>query len=116
MTQDKENKELLKKLAAIVENQQKIITRLAQVIPTKMDPAAAQKREADTILKNLPQAARATILQLEIQSTSDGNIVKVRFNPKVDSTSAWNVLQQTVTRLQNANQLTGTSYTIQEVA
>ncbi len=116
MTQEKE---ILKKLVAIAENQQKILTKLAQQLPTKLEPGSPTKKEAESILNELQTkqpGVRAAILQLEVHPGRDANTVKVRFDPKKNTPAVFNALQRTVTDLQKRNVLPAPSYNIMEVA
>jgi len=107
---------IIKKLLKIAENQQKIITKMAQVLPGDMKPDSPTKKEALAILSALPPALRASIDQLEVHLTRGTNEVKVRFLPGKSSPQAFNLIQRTVQNLQNKNILAGSSYKITEVA
>jgi hypothetical protein len=111
-----DDKELIKKLFKIAENQQKIITKLAQTLPNKLEPGSPTKKEALSILSALPPAVRAVVDQLEVHQGADANDVRVRFVAGKSSPQAFNAIQKTVQDLQTKNVLAGLSYKITEVA
>jgi hypothetical protein len=115
-----DNKDIIKKLIKIASNQQKIINKLAQVMPTSLhaDPVQSLpapnrpvEREADAILHALPADVRATVERIEVRN----NEVLVRFNPGKDSDVAFQTIQKTVNDLQNQNVLPGQSYMVKQV-
>lgn len=114
MTQDKE---IIRKLFAIAEKQQRILTKIAQQlpIPTELKPAATVKKEADVILNALAPNVKSAISVLEVAPGRDSNTVKVRFFPQKNSPQVFAALQRTIEDLQNKNLLQGASYNIVEV-
>lgn len=110
------DKDIIKKLLKIAENQQKIIAKIAQVLPNKMEHDSPTKKEALAILSALPPAVRAVVDQLEVHVKPDTNEVKVRFMSGKSSPMAFSAIQKTVQTLQSKNVLAGSSYKITEVA
>ena len=108
--------QIIKKLLKIAENQQKIITKLAQVLPDRLEPGSPNKKEAMAILEALPPVVRSMVNQLEVHMRPDVNEVKVRFMAGKSSPQAFNAIQKTVQDLQTKNVLAGQSYKITEVA
>lgn len=110
------DKDIIKKLLRIAENQQKIITKLAQGQQSLPSPDSPTKKEALSILSALPPAVRSVIEQLEVHKGRDADEVKVRFIAGKSSPMAFSAIQRTVQDLQNKNVLAGQSYKITEVA
>lgn len=114
------DKEIIKKLLKIAENQQKVITKLAQALPPQdLTPAEPSKKEALSILNALPPAVRAAVEVLEVHPSRDPNFdqeVKVRFQAGKGSPMVFNTIQKTVQDLQGKNVLAGRSYKISEIA
>lgn len=110
------DKDIIKKLLRIAENQQKIITKLAQTLPNDLGHDSPTKKEALAILSALPPAVRGMVDQLEVHQKPDVNEVKVKFVAGKNSPQAFNAIQKTVQDLQNKNVLAGQSYKITEVA
>jgi hypothetical protein len=111
---DAKDKLLIKKLANIVMNQQKIISKLAQnyqELPTAHDAQNVTKREADVIVGSLPPVAKSAVERIEVHN----NEVRVRFHPGKDSDAAFNAVEKTVQNLQASNMLPGTNYVIKQV-
>lgn len=109
------DKEVLKKLLKIAENQQKIITKLAQSVA----PIHPNTREAETILEALPTPVRAAVAILEVHQSNDPSFdgeVQVKFVPGKGSDAVFKAIQKTVENLASRNLLNGASYAIKEVA
>lgn len=100
--------EIIKKLASIVANQQKIITKLAQTHSAHI----TGKDDAAAILRALPPHVSSVIERIEVH----GNEVLVKFKPGQDSDEAFNAIQTIVKDLQTTNVLGGTSYLVKQVA
>lgn len=109
-------KELIAKLFKIAEKQQRIITKLAQVLPNELHPDAPTKTEAMAILNALPPQIRSVVDALEVHPGPDANDVKVRFIAGKSSPQAFSTIQRVVQDLQSKNVLSGQSYKITEVA
>jgi hypothetical protein len=117
------DKEVLKKLLRIAENQQKIISKLAQAVNAPANemptPVSANKHEAETILGALPPQVKALISVLEVHPSHDGTFdgeVKVRFAPGKASDAGFKAVQKTVENLASRNMLPGASYAVKQVA
>jgi hypothetical protein len=111
------DKEVLKKLLKIAENQQKIITKLAQA--QSATPIHPNTREAETILEALPASVRAAVAILEVHQSHDPSFdgeVQVKFVPGKGSDAVFAAVQKTVENLVSRNLLNGASYAIKEVA
>jgi hypothetical protein len=104
---DTKDKLLIKKLANIVANQQKIINKIAQIHA----PQVTRKDDSAAILRALPPHVSSTIAALEVH----GNEVKVKFHPGKDSDAVFNAIQQVVQNLQASNVLPGTNYIVKQV-
>ena len=109
-------KELINKLFKIAQNQQKIITKLAQTLPNTLQPGSPTKTEALAILNALPAQVRSAVDALEVHPGPDANEVKVRFVAGKSSPQLFNAIQRIVQDLQTKNVLGGQSYKITEVA
>jgi len=114
---DSKEKLIIQKLFRIAQNQQKIITKLAQqqvsVSPAQSLPQgqAPTTHEAQAIIQALPQNVKTAIASIEVH----GSDVLVRFKPNQDSDAAFNVVQQVVTRLQQQNVLQQPRYYVKQV-
>lgn len=114
------DKEVIKKLLKIAENQQKIISKLAQVAApaNELAPANTNKREADTILGALPPQVKGVVQLLEVHPSHDPSFdgeVRVRFVPGKGSDVAFSAVQKTVQSLSGQNLLPGGTYMVKEV-
>lgn len=116
------DKEVLKKLLKIAENQQKILTKLAQAqAPANELPAPVHPntKEAETILGALPPQVKSLVNALEVHQSNDPSfdgIVKVQFAPGKASDALFKAVQKTVENLASRNMLPGASYAIKQVA
>lgn len=110
------DKEIMKKLLKIAENQQKIISKIAQTLPNDLQHDSATKKEALAILNALPPQVRSVVDALEVHPAQDANEVKVRFVAGKSSPQAFSMIQKTVQDLQTKNVLGGSAYKITEVA
>jgi hypothetical protein len=116
------DKDVLKKLLKIAENQQKILTKLAQAqAPATEAPAPVHPntKESETILGALPPQVRALIGALEVHPSNDPSfdgIVKVQFVPGKASDASFKAVQKTVENLASRNMLPGAAYAIKQVA
>lgn len=113
-----DNNQALKKLLKIAQNQQKIITKMAQLLPNVLEPAATVKKDASVILGALPQDAKSAIVALEVHPGIDPAIkeVRVKFDPSKKTSSIFNVIENTIKYLQSNNMLQSQHYKIKEVA
>src|SRR5271155_2791612 len=100
---DSKEKLIIQKLFKIAQNQQKIITKLAQqqvTAPQSLPQGAAPTtHEAQAITQALPQNVRPSIAHIEVH----GGDVLVSFKPGQDSDAVFNAVQQVVTNLQQQN-------------
>lgn len=117
------DKEVLKKLLKIAENQQKIITKLAQQVNGPAQefsaPVHPNTREAETILASLPPQVSPLVETLEVHPSNDGTFdgeVRVKFAPGKASDAAFKAIQKTVENLVNRNMLPGATYAVKQVA
>ena len=117
------DKEVIKRLLKIADNQQKIITKLAQFAdhsaPATEAPApvSANTREAETILAALPAPVKAVVALLEVHTSRDPQFageVHVKFVPGKASDMAFKAIQKVVQDLGNRNLLPG-AYMVKEV-
>jgi hypothetical protein len=113
---DSKEKLIIQKLFRIAQNQQKIITKLAQQqvsVPPQSLPQAAgpNTHEAQAITQALPQNVRPSIAHIEVH----GGDVLVSFRPGQDSDAAFNTVQQVVTSLQQQNVLQQPRYNVKQV-
>jgi len=102
------DKELIKKLFAIAEKQQKIITKLAQALPAStdpppqhLDPVKIQKRPAKAVLDALPAATRNAIVNLE----EHGDEMWIRFKPGQTTQRNYDIVLKTMQDLSDKNVL-----------
>ena len=117
------DKEVLKKLLKIAENQQKIITKLAQQVnaPATELPAPVHpnNRESETILASLPPQVAPLVQTLEVHQSNDPSFdgeVRVKFVPGKASDAVFKAVQKTVENLVNRNMLPGATYSVKQVA
>ena len=117
------DKEVLKKLLKIAENQQKAIAKLAQAVNAPANEAPApvhpNKYEAETILGALPPQVKSLVNVLEVHPSHDPTFdgeVKVQFAPGKASDAAFKAIQKTVENLASRNMLPGASYAVKQVA
>ena len=118
-------KDLIKQLFKIAENQQKIINKLAgfdvdpvpSLLPAPLDltPDSPTKKEAAAILNALQPAVRAAVAALEVHPAMGANEVKVKFVQGKGTSAVFNAIQATVQDLQSKNVLGGQSYKIVQV-
>lgn len=113
---DSKDKLIIEKLFKIAQNQQKIITKLAQqqvAVPPQSLPhgATPTTHESQAILQALPANVKAVIANIEVH----GGDVLVRFKPGQDSDAAFNAVQQAVTSLQQQNVLQFPHYNVKQV-
>jgi hypothetical protein len=108
------DKEIIKKLFAIVEKQQKIIVKMAQAAtttpspftgqpappPQELKPGTSTKKPAAAILEAMPEL-RSKIVNLEER----GPDMLVRFKPGQSSDANFNAILSKMQELTNANVL-----------
>lgn len=106
----------VKKLIKIAANQQKIINgliaKLAQELPNAFPTNKTTKNEQGAIWKALPLQVSAAVNRLEVH----GNVIKVQFKPGKASDANFKAVQDVVQELQMSGVLSGSNYTVQEVA
>ena len=108
-------KEIINKLIKIVANQQQIITKIAQVIPTPSGHNNPTKKEAAAILNALPPEVRASVENLAVLPSSDPKVageVKIRFHPGKETSAAFNGIMKAIQSLQQSGQLSVGSYNL----
>lgn len=114
---DTKDKLIIQKLFKIAQNQQKIISKLAQqqvsAPPAQSLPqgTAPTTHEAQAITQALPANVKPVVAHLEVR----GGDVLVRFKPGQDSDMAFNAIQQVVTNLQQQNVLQQPRYNVKQV-
>lgn len=113
---DTKEKLIIQKLFKIAQNQQKIISKLAQqqaqpLAQSLPQATAPTTHEAQAIQQALPANVKPVVAHLEVK----GGDVLVRFKPGQDSDMAFNAIQQTVTSLQQQNILQQPSYNVKQV-
>lgn len=98
-----DNNETLKKLLAIVQKQQKVIEKMAQMQlqPQKVEPIAPSMHPEEVIKQHLPSVVNNAIYSLKPQ----GNVLWVSFKQGMASQAAFDTLLKTVQNLVNKNLL-----------
>lgn len=128
-----DSKKVIEKLIKIAEQQQKIIQKLAQVLPpdalptsatsfndgkepgavsaappNSLAPAAPSKREAETILTALPAGVKPAVANIEVR----GGSVYITFQPGKATQQVYEAVKNVVQQLQNANRLPQQNYQV----
>jgi len=100
-----DTKKVLEKLVKIAEDQQKIITKLAQdrlgVAPTSLKPAATQKEPDRVLAANLPPAVKAVVDRV----FTGHDAIYVKFNEGHATQANYGAVLRVLKQLTNSGQI-----------